>query len=86
MKPESCCTLAGVETIFSSRNIPKKVGVSITQLDSLNNLREVFNAFYIGIIPYCMTCKAPLRWHFEDPGKVIFSCDTCNRVWVKEKK
>jgi len=74
-----------VETIYSGSGVPRELVIPTTQLNLLEDLKETFNTFHMGIIPYCMTCKVPLRWHFEDPSKVLFSCDNCGRVW-KEKK
>lgn len=81
----------GIETIISPVGLPSSKGDTLLGREfgeRFEELKRDFNAAGMALLPYCLSCKAPLVWTVDDDsstkkGDVFFSCPRCERRWVR---
>ena len=74
--------IEGIDTLLKfAGGISKEKPFPIATAYQCESLKQLLNFYEIGWVPYCLECKQPLVWHYNED--IIFSCP-CGKVWKKD--
>jgi len=68
--------------IGCSKKPPNEIQLTFKLVSTLQAMQNVMNSKWIGVVLYCVYCKEPLNYTYNN-GKVLFQCPKCKVRWVK---
>lgn len=88
--------IKGIDTMSGlAGQPPDRIELDYNSVKAGEKLRQIWNSKYMGLLPYCFSCKEPVNWitplipDIEGvtlPPDLLFRCPKCKRVWVKDEE
>jgi len=75
--------IPSTETLIGCKTKPpNKIHLTFKVVATLQAMQDVMNSKFIGIVLYCVYCKEPLNYTYNNGG-TLFQCPKCGVKWVK---
>jgi len=76
----------GVSTLIPGEQPKKRIKeISFYAMMRMDMAKMLLNLRGIGVVFYCVKCREPLDWVWDDEKGVLFVCRKCRFQWVKTK-